>query len=360
MIHLKLYGQPTSTFEYVKMRIKKQALKAGIELQIDEIKDIKKLIAEGVESIPTIKVNDHINMSYHSNEEINDFVKRVNLALLKEGNFGNMKKIVVPTDFSETSFNAVAYAYALADHINGVINLTHCYLPSAVDVNTLTENTIKEMKEKQLDEFYEKVSTQWVGEKKEGPMIVKSFKLGFPVDEIVNLADEENAFIVLGSTGDTGAFKKFFGSISTTVAQKSNQPVFIIPPNAVFKPIKKIAYACEHDEIPNKMMDTIDEIATMMGAEVHLVHVEKNDEMDMYFDLIKIWNSKYPETTVENHFIHAEEVSEGLSAFVEDKDIDLLVMVHKHRGFLENLFHKSQTKQMSINSKTPLLVLQSE
>lgn len=359
MIKLKLYGQPTSTYEYVKMMIKKQAQLAGLELEIDEIKDVKSLIADGIYSIPTIKVNNHINLSYNSHEEINNFVNRVNLALLKEGNFGNMKKIVVPTDFSDTSWNAVAYAYGLAEHINGVLNLMHVYLPSAVDVNTLSENTIKEMKEDQLDEFYKKVTTTWVGEKSNSPAIVKTFKLGFPVEEIVELAKEEDAFVVMGSTGDTGAFKKFFGSISTTVAQKSDQPVFIIPPNAVFKPVKKIAYACECDEIPEKIMESINNVAELMDAEIHLVHVEEKEEMDMYFDLIKFWKDRYPDAKVENHFIQDDNVNHALNEFVEQKGIDLLVMAHHQRGFLEGLFHKSETKQMSINSKTPLLVLQS-
>jgi len=360
MIRLQLYGQPTSTFEYVKMMIKNQAKKAGIDLDIEEIKDVKKLISEGINSIPTVKINDYISLSFHAGEQINEYIHKVNLALLKEGKFGNMKRIVVPTDFSETSWNAVAYAYGLANAINGVLNLTHCYLPSAVDVNTLTENTIKEMKEDQLNEFYEKVNTKWVGDKTDSPTVIKSFKMGFPVEEIIKLAKEEDALIVMGSTGDTGAFKKFFGSISTTVAQRSSKPVFIIPPAAVFTPIKKLAYACECKEVPDMMMDTIQTIADLMDSEIHLVHVEKEEEMDMYFDLIKAWKNKYPHSKVENHFIHASELSDGLNNFVDDKEIDLLVMAHKNRGFLDDLFHKSQTKEMSINSKTPLLVLQSK
>ena len=358
MIELRLYGQPTSTYEYVKMMIKKQATTAGIQLSIDEIKDVKTLIAEGIKSIPTIKVNDHINLSYHAHEEINSFINRVNLALLKEGNFGIMKKILVPTDFSETSWNAVAYAYGLAEDMNGVINLMHCYLPSAVDVNTLSENTIKDMKERQLDEFYDKVTTTWVGEKSNKPVIIKTFKLGFPVDEIVESAKADDAFIVMGSTGDTGAFKKFFGSISTTVAQRSEQPVFIIPPKAEYKPIQRIAYACDSDSIPEKIMTRINNLAEQLNAEIHLVHVEKEDEMDLYFDLIKLWKEKYPGSKISNHFINDEDVNHGLNGFVEDKSIDLLVMAHKQRGFLENLFHKSETKQMSINSHIPLLVMQ--
>ncbi len=359
IIHLRLYGQPTSTFEYVKMKIKDQAQKAGIELVIDEIKDIKEMIKEGIVSIPTIKVNDHININYLKGETINEFINRVNLSLLKEGNFGNMKKIIVPIDFSETSWNAVAYAVGLARSVNGILNLMHCYLPSAVDVNTLTENSIKEMKESQLNEFYEKVSKKWVGEKTHETKIIKSFKLGFPVEEIVRLADEEDAYIVMGSTGDTGVFKHFFGSVSTTVAQRANKPVFIVPPKAVYRPIKKVAYACEYDEIPDKLMDTVNAMAERFNAEIHLIHIEKEDEMDMYFDLLNTWKTKFPNTTVENHFIQDTEVNHGINEYIEHANIDLLIMAHKKRGFLESIFHKSETKQMSINSTIPLLVLQS-
>ena len=359
MIKLQIYGQPTSTYEYVKMMILDQAKRADIDLDVSEISDVKQLIEEGLDSIPTVKINDTLSLSYNARDSLNDFIQKVNLAILKEANYGNMRRIVVPTDFSETSWNAVAYAYGLAKELNGVLNLVHCYLPSAVDVNTLTENTIKEMKEEQLEEFYKKVTTQWVGDKSENPTIIKTFIMGFPVEEIVKLADEEDALIVLGSTGDTGAFKKFFGSISTTVAQRANKPVFIIPPGAIFKPVKNIAYACECDEIPNARMETVQMVSELMDSKVHLVHIEEDEEMDMYFDLIKAWKNKYPDAKVENHFIKASDVNEGLNSFVEDKEIDMLVMTHKKRGFLDDLFHKSHTKEMSINSKTPLLVLQS-
>ena len=241
MINLRLYGQPTSTYEYVKMKIKESAENAGIDLNITEIKDIQALIKEGIESIPTIKVNEHIDLSYDGKEELNHFVSRVNIALLQEENFGTMKKIIVPTDFSETSWNAVAYAYGMAEEINGVLDIVHCYLPSAVDVNTLADQSIKSLKQKQLDDFFEKVNTQWVGEKSTSPVLTKTFKLGFPVEEIIKHADAEEAFVIMGSTGDTGTFKQFFGSISTTVAHRSKRPVFIIPPEAAYTSIKSIA-----------------------------------------------------------------------------------------------------------------------
>ena len=97
-----------------------------------------------------------------------------------------------------------------------------------------------------------------------------------------------------------------------------------------------------------------------MIQKIHLVHIEEEDEMEMYFDLVNEWNNKYPSLQVENHFIQSDDVNSGLNGFVEENNIDLLVMTHKKRGFLDNLFHKSETKMMSINTNTPLLVLQTK
>jgi nucleotide-binding universal stress UspA family protein len=56
---------------------------------------------------------------------------------------------------------------------------------------------------------------------------------GFPAERLADLADEENAeLIVVGSRG-RGAFKAaFLGSVSTSLIGVARCPVLVVPPGA--------------------------------------------------------------------------------------------------------------------------------
>ena len=54
--------------------------------------------------------------------------------------------------------------------------------------------------------------------------------LGHPVDEILNVADEEDCdAIVLGTHGKGFLKQTFLGSVAGSVLQRSRKPVFVIP-----------------------------------------------------------------------------------------------------------------------------------
>ncbi|MFM9952206.1 MAG: universal stress protein [Saprospiraceae bacterium] len=46
-----------------------------------------------------------------------------------------------------------------------------------------------------------------------------------------------------------------------------------------------------------------------------------------------------------------------MNQYAEMEKIDLIVMATRHRSFWEQLFHKSQTKQMALHTHLPMLVL---
>ena len=49
-------------------------------------------------------------------------------------------------------------------------------------------------------------------------------------------------------------------------------------------------------------------------------------------------------------------VAEGLNDYAVRHRIDLIVMARPNRDFWENIFHKSVTKAMALNTKLPILI----
>ena len=355
MAHLKLYGQPTSTVEYFKMMVRKNAERANINLNIEEVTDVSTFIKENINTIPTVKLNEHIQMSFDG-IDINAFIQEVNFALLNDENFGSMKKIIVPVDFSKCSENALIFALNLAKAINGTIEICHYYRPHGSDIYEIEMNDTKSIYEKQFNTLVETVKNL-EGKDIDSPVSIKSqFTVGFPVQEIIKKAEEDDAIIIMGTTGESGS-KNFFGSISTDVAQKTHKPILLIPKNMEFASFKKIVVALDDRQIDNKNLQFIHKLKSISQGRVDFVHVtERIQEVYLSVDSDKIPrydgfdNCRYKEIISQN-------VNEGIQLYCEEEAADLLVIFNNHRNIISKIFNPSKTKQMTLSSHVPLLIL---
>ena len=73
---------------------------------------------------------------------------------------------------------------------------------------------------------------------------------------------------------------------------------------------------------------------------------EKNQLQDMFADYNPLF-----------YFMRLFDVDEAINQFADDKQIDLIISVHKEHSFLEKIFRSSHTKKLAYQSKVPLLVV---
>jgi len=59
----------------------------------------------------------------------------------------------------------------------------------------------------------------------------------------------------------------------------------------------------------------------------------------------------------EYYFTEYKDFIEGINAFAEEHQVDLIITIPKRHGFFERLFHKSHTKQLAFHSHVPLIIL---
>jgi nucleotide-binding universal stress UspA family protein len=65
----------------------------------------------------------------------------------------------------------------------------------------------------------------------------------------------------------------------------------------------------------------------------------------------------FSEFNPEFYFLGLQHVDEAISQFAKDKNVDLIIMVHKDQTILSRLFVKSHTKQLIYHSSVPVLAL---
>ena len=269
-----------------------------------------------------------------------------------------MKRILVPTDFSDTANNALQFAADLAKKNNAEIVLLHVYHVPVIDVYT-SATYIEEMQKEQEKESLQKLDAI-VTELTKGGIIADSIsKPGFLADEIELIEEKEEVdFIVMGTTGASGALASLIGSNAARAIEKSTVPIMVVPHEARNKQYKKIGYAYDFVDVDVTSLGSLADFAQPYSADVLVMHVK--DEAHFRFkDEEKILadaGKKYGNVNFSFAEIKDTDIADALNECIEEEDLDLLVMTHHHRTFFEKLFHKSLTKKMAYHTNIPLLV----
>ena len=269
-----------------------------------------------------------------------------------------MKRILVPTDFSDDARNASHYAAKLAGKMQAQITLLHAYmLPTPVSEVPYVMINAEEM-QRENEEIAkaeaEKLKAAYNVD------VTCHVRLGFPSDEIEALIEDSGFQLVVMGMKGKGAIEKMVGSTTTATLKKIRTPLLIVPEKATYKDLRQITYATDYSyELNTSIYDPLIKLLSLFGGELNIVHVQKPAE-----------EGKQQETSERKkleaifggfrHHYHAvtdAHVKHGIEAYLQDHPTDLLVMVTHERSFWERMFGKSHTKEMVYNTHIPLLVL---
>lgn len=361
MLTLKVYGTGTSNHEYMLHKLEQVLRGAGILYSLSDIRNIKSFIEDKVYSIPAIKINDGPIRSFDLNGSYHSELRKLIHEILKTCNFGNMKKILVPTDFSPSAENALNYAQQVAQYLNAVVSLVNVYHPSFTEIDGtvyVDEEEIK-IREQKMKSYVETFNKDWIGEVMKNPIVEGKVLEGFPAEVILETIGDHD-LVILSAQGENRTFKRIFGSVSTEIALHSNKPVIIVPENYNYRSIKKILIACE-DNLTNKMvLPELINFSNLYGADVVAVHVEKKSSRFNTVELLSLINSQNPAGKVEVKVLLGEDVTETIRNFAYDENVDLICFGRRDRGFFYDLFHPSLTKKMAIFTDIPLLIINAD
>jgi nucleotide-binding universal stress UspA family protein len=274
-----------------------------------------------------------------------------------------MKKILVPTDFSQGAEMAVKYAAELANKINAELVLFH-----ATHVPVMMPGAPMPVYDYPIEQFIEnnliELKKSW--EKISGSLNYKILKIqyvvktGFAGDEIKSYAQEnEIDFIVMGTSGASG-LRKIIGSIASDVALNAKCPVIAVPydyPKG--SEIKKIVLAADYKKADARP-EFAAEFAKMFGAEILIYHVQKDNDLVPSAEEAEVGLTL--EATVKSiphsyHFSVDGNVAESINTFSRENKADLLVLMPHKKNFFERIFKAAVTGEITESASIPVMII---
>jgi nucleotide-binding universal stress UspA family protein len=274
-----------------------------------------------------------------------------------------MKKILCPVDFSAHSENAIRYACELAEKENAQLLLLYAFHVNPIDPNALDPEPVLVF---ELGKEYERMLmslAERVRENNKGLKVQTIIRNGLAADSIPYIVKQEKVELVIMSTDGADGILSLFGTVAASVVEKTECPVWVIPADYKFKPIKEIVYATDLHGNESQAMLKIVPLAKMFDAHIAVLNIQKeepeNVKQVIEYALKNIVDvSDYKKISFQVN--EESDVLEGISTFAERMNADVIVMTTHKRNFLERLSKKSATKQMSYHTKIPLLAFHKE
>jgi len=134
------------------------------------------------------------------------------------------KRILVTTDFSDGTSDALAYAFSVAQENEAQIKLLHVVHDVAADVSGKYRESLMQGVEKQLDDLVPVEATTWCDVKTQ-------VEIGVPYRIILRvLEDEKIDLLVMNIHGKGMLDRALLGSTAERVVRVAPCPVMLIPP----------------------------------------------------------------------------------------------------------------------------------
>ncbi|WP_299382071.1 universal stress protein [uncultured Lacinutrix sp.] len=279
-----------------------------------------------------------------------------------------MKRILLPTDFSENAYNAISYAVQFYKDVECTFYILHTYTPATISSGNVLDSYSalkiyeieKEAANSNLKALEETIDKEWHNSKHTFTSI-SAFNLLIP--ELIDFISK-NAIdiVVMGTKGATGAKEVFLGSQTMYAIKKLKCPVIAVPSNFKFETPKNILFPTDYKlEKSNRYLDLIRDVCKEHSSKLHFLNAyyhlpleEEQKRMKVFLDAFFIDNAH------EFHIGEDQDLIEVIKAFEIENKINFLVMIHNKHSFFENLLFTPVINKMVYHTNVPFLVIPSE
>ncbi len=273
-----------------------------------------------------------------------------------------MKTILTATDFSKTGNNAVNYAANLALVTKSKLILFHAYhspelISEAPAISTREDFQLEEKSNEQFD-----LMVSYLIKCYGSDLDIEYISIsGFASDEITDIAKKKNIDLVVIGTHESEEGTNHFWNNTIEILRHTYYPVLIIPQKWEFQVNDTIVYATDLLKIKEKSILTpFLEIATLFDSKI-LVYNTNGDKaryslqelMGEGIELEEIFQSLKHTFSISTN----ENIVESIIEFAELNKSGLIVMIKRQHNLFHRLFSKSNTEQMALKTKTPILIL---
>jgi nucleotide-binding universal stress UspA family protein len=281
-----------------------------------------------------------------------------------------VKKILVPTDYSEQANYALDFAYQIARKSEAEI-----YLLNVIDYpglstawsggmnviggaeppfDTMDENFINNLINRSKEEMrsmVEKLNEHDI-------TIHEMVEIGNPYFVITEKIDHENInLVIMGSKGASGLEEVLIGSNTEKVVRHAKCPVITIKQKRDFTKIHKIALASNFEGDQSYVVEELQKLQNIFNAEFYLVRINTPNNFENTRKIMKQMQDFVTAYRIENYTLNIYNdfmEEDGIIYFAQDIDADMIAMATHGRTGIMHLLSGSIAEDVVNHAKRPV------
>lgn len=281
-----------------------------------------------------------------------------------------MKKILVPTDFSNQANFALDFAYQIAKKSEAEIILVNVVdYPGLSTVwgggmnviggaepplDNLDESFINNLLDRSKDEMKSMIKRI----NKDDVVIHQNVEVGNPYFVITEKIEQENInLVIMGSRGTSGLEEVLIGSNTEKVVRHSKCPVITIKKKRDFTEIKNIAFASNFKGDQSHVIEELFKLQEIFQAKLNLVKINTPNNFESNRSILKSLEEFVEKYKVKNYSLNiyndfTEE--DGITFFAEDINADMIALATHGRSGLMHLLSGSIAEDIVNHAKRPV------
>ncbi len=281
-----------------------------------------------------------------------------------------MKKILVPTDFSDQAGYAMDVGCQLAAKAQSDLIVMHILDNTGLfdfyagnSAYPLMGNPVGiDLDQQFLEMLYsnadEKMKTFVSKYAKKGVKITSNIKVGsafFYMTEAIE--EEEIDLVVMGSKGASGIEEVLIGSNTEKMVRHAKCPVFTVKSKTDIDTLKDIAFATSYREEELDVVQELKKLQQLLGARLHLVRINTPDHFETdrktksrAQEFVK--NADITDYTINIYNDKVEE--DGIIFFAQDINADMIAMATHGRTGILHLLSGSIAEEVVNHARRPV------
>lgn len=278
-----------------------------------------------------------------------------------------MKKIILPTDFSDNSWNAIKYALHYFKETACHFYILNTYTPIIYQVEYMEVGTaqfglidsMKETSNEGLNNIRNKINLEFKNPKHSFTEISSFNTLIAEISE--QTSNNGVDYVVMGTKGATGAAEILFGSNTMHVIKNAKCPVLAIPSGFSFEKPLEILFPSDYEiEFQKEHIQPIMHVANTFHSRVNIMNASFGYELSDYQESNKKKLEDFFKKTAHIfHSVSNQTVEDAIAKFQLKNRINLLIMINNKHSFFENLFFRSTINHIGFHLNIPFLVIPS-
>ena len=277
-----------------------------------------------------------------------------------------MRKVLVPTDFSENAFNALKYACQIFKYEISEFFIVHAYADEVYQNGaSMKRNLLDELKERTFQNSEKQLKKILADIREYSPNPQHEYKtissFGSLVDEVNDLVNQENMdIVVMGTRGKTNDRSITFGSNALQILKYVKCPVLAIPESYEYHAPRELLFPTNY-MVPYKRRELklLCEMTGSFRSTIHILYIDPVKKLSLRQEDNREFLKnclKKPKLVFETS--PEKDKTIAITKYIVHNNMDMLVLVNSRHSYLEDMLYQSTIDKMGLHVKIPFLVLQ--